>query len=167
MLHRKPALCSVLWWSFQKPQLVLMLKWAENLQLWVRAGRESFHPCVWQETEFPGGGGWILAFGVGLLWIELCMSVCAFVIGYGQRSWARSYAGGLHLRWGFHSRSCWELHLGENTCKDRNKRACPSKRGVSKSAQKSWGNRRNPSGKRASFTPCFIPSQNIYSPWPR
>ena len=54
---------------------------------------------------------------MGLLWIELCLSVCAFVIGYDQRSWARSYAGGLHLRWGFHSRSCWELRLGEKYLK--------------------------------------------------
>ena len=104
---------------------------------------------------------------VGNVYFPSYISVCAFVIGYDQRAWARSYAGGLHLRWGFHSRSCWELHLGENTCKDRNKSACPSKRGVSVSAQKSWGNRRNPFGKRASFTPCFIPSWNIYSPWPR
>lgn len=57
--------------------------------------------------------------------------------------------------------SCvWEKNTWKLQWLDVNKRVCPSKQGR-ESAQKLWGNQGNSFGKRASFTPCFIPSQNM------
>ena len=168
MLHCKLDLFSVFWWSFQKPQLVLQLKWAENLQLCVRAGSHSIPVCNGKQHFLGWRQYWHLGWDC-CRWRDFCLFVHLSLVmtrdpEQGAIQHSCIWGGGIILdpvgscSWGKRpeSSSDWTWTRGH----------APPSRGMNESVHKFWSNQRNTFRKRASFISCFIPPWSVCSPLP-